>query len=131
MKKPYYLIFAISAMVVAALFIIESNETSIGGNYSLPIIFSVVVVFAIIVGIRRFKSLKHGEPSEDEYSKNIMQKTAAYSFYISLYLWLAVSYFSDGSEMDTQQVIGLGVVGMAIVFLVSWIFVKILGLRNE
>ena len=131
MKKPYYLIFAISAIAVAALFILKSNGISIGENFTLPIILSVVVVFAIIVGVRRFKSLKHGEPAEDEYSKKIMQKTAAYSFYVSLYLWLVVSYFSEGSEMDTQQVIGLGVVGMAIVFVVSWVFVKLLGLRNE
>ena len=131
MKKPYYLIFAISAIAVAALFILKSNGISIGENFTLPIILSVVVVFAIIVGVRRFKSLKQGEPAEDEYSKKIMQKTAAYSFYVSLYLWLVVSYFSDGSEMDTQQVIGLGVVGMAIVFVVSWVFVKLLGLRNE
>ena len=131
MNKPYYLIFAISAIAVAALFILKSNGISIGENFSLPIILSVIVVFAIIVGVRRFKSLKQGEPAEDEYSKKIMQKTAAYSFYVSLYLWLVVSYFSEGSEMDTQQVIGLGVVGMAIVFVVSWVFVKILGLRNE
>lgn len=131
MKKPYYLIFAISAIAVAALFILKSNGISIGENFTLPIILSVVVVFAIIVGVRRFKSLKQGEPAEDEYSKKIMQKTAAYSFYVSLYLWLVVSYFSEGSEMDTQQVIGLGVVGMAIVFVVSWVFVKLLGLRNE
>ena len=131
MKKPYYLIFAISAIAVAALFILKSNGISIGENFTLPIILSVVVVFAIIVGVRRFKSLKQGEPAEDEYSKKIMQKTAAYSFYVSLYLWLVVSYFSDGSEMDTQQVIGLGVVGMAIVFVVSWVLVKLLGLRNE
>ena len=131
MKKPYYLIFAISAIAVAALFILKSNGLSTGENFTLPIILSVVVVIAIIVGVRRFKSLKQGEPAEDEYSKTIMQKTAAYSFYVSLYLWLAISYFSEGSKMDTQQIIGLGVVGMAIVFVVSWVVVKILGLRNE
>lgn len=131
MKKPYYLIFALSAIAVAALFILKSNEISQGGSFTMPIILSVVLVFAIIVGVRRFKSLKKGEPTEDEYSKKIMQKTASYSFYISLYLWLVVSYFSEGSNMDTQQVIRLGVVGMAIVFVISWLFVKILGLRDE
>ncbi len=131
MKKPYYVIFALSAVAVAALFILKSNGVIIGGSFTMPIILSVVVVTAIIVGVRRFKSLKQGEPAEDEYSKKIMQKTAAYSFYVSLYLWLVISYFSEGSDMDTQQVIGMGVVGMAIVFIISWLFVKILGLRNE
>lgn len=131
MKKPYYLIFALSAVAVGALFFLKSNGIIIGDSFTMPIILSIVLVFAIILGIRRFKSLKQGEPAEDEYSKKIMQKTAAYSFYISLYMWIVVSYFSEGSDMDTQQVIGLGVVGMAIIFLVSWVFVKILGLRNE
>lgn len=131
MKKPYYLIFALSAVAVAALFFLKSNGIIIGGSFTMPIILMVVVVFAIIFGIRRFKGLKQGEPAEDEYSKKIMQKTAAYSFYISLYMWIVISYFSERSDMDTQQVIGLGVVGMAIVFVISWLFVKILGLRNE
>lgn len=131
MKKPYYLIFALSSVAVAALFFLKSNGIIIGGSFTMPIILMVGVVIAIIVGVRRFKSLKQGESAEDEYSKKIMQKTAAYSFYISLYLWLVISYFSEGSDMDTQQVIGMGVVGMAIVFVISWLFVKILGLRNE
>lgn len=132
MKKPYYLIFALSAVAVAALFYLKSDGiTTASSGFTMPIILTVVIVFAIIFGIRRFKGLKQGEPAEDEYSKKIMQKTAAYSFYISLYMWIVISYFSERSDMDTQQVIGLGVVGMAIVFVISWLFVKILGLRNE
>lgn len=131
MKKPFYLIFAIAAVIIAGIFVLQSKGLFIEGGFTLPIILVMVVVFAIIIGVRRVKSLKQGEPTEDEYSKKVMQKTAAYSFYISLYLWLVVSYLSEGSDMDTQQIIGIGVVGMAIVFLISWVFVKLMGLRNE
>lgn len=131
MKRPYYLIFTIVALIVAALFILKSNELLLGENSNMPIILVVIGILAIVVLIIRFKSFKNREPMEDEYSKKIMQKTASHSFYISLYLWLVVSYFSEDSGMDTQQVIGLGVVGMAIVFAISWVFVKLIGLRNE
>jgi len=131
MERPYYLIFTISALIVAGLFILRSNGIILEDNSNMAIILVVIGLLALIVAILRFKSFKNREPMEDEYSKKIMQKTAAYSFYISLYLWLVVSYFSEDSGMDTQQVIGLGVVSMAIVFVISWIFVKLIGLRNE
>ncbi len=131
MKRPYYLIFAISALIVAALFILKSNGIILGEDSNMTIVLLVLGLLALVVAIRRFKSLKNREPAEDEYSKKIMQKTSSYSFYISIYLWLVVSYFSEDSGMDTQQVIGLGVVGMAIVFAVSWVVVKLMGLRNE
>jgi peptidoglycan/LPS O-acetylase OafA/YrhL len=79
----------------------------------------------------RLIAWKNREPVEDEYTKKIMLKTSSYSFYISLYLWLLISYFSESSTKDTQQIIGLGIIGMAIVFVISWIFVKLIGLRNE
>ena len=131
MKRPYYLIFTIVALIVVAVFILKSNDLLLGENSNMSIILVVIGILAIVVAIIRFKSFNNRKPMEDEYSKKIMQKTASYSYYISLYLWLVVSYFSEDSGMDTQQVIGLGVVGMAIVFAISWVFVKLIGLRNE
>jgi len=131
MKRSYYLVFALAALIVAALFIFESKGILPGDGSGVPLVLIIIVIIAIIVGIIRFISWKNREPAEDEYSKKIMQKTAAWSFYISLYLWLVVSYFSEDSTMDTQQIIGYGVIGMAIVFVISWVVVKLTGLRNE
>lgn len=131
MKRPYYLIFAISALIVATLFILESKGIFLRENSTLTLILSVIGLLALIFAIIRIKSIKNREPVEDEYSRKIMQKTASYSFYVSLYLWLMISYFSEDSGIDTQQIIGLGVVGMAIVFAISWVVVKLTGLSNE
>lgn len=131
MKRPYYLIFAISALIVAAIFILRSNGIILGEDDNLTIILLIVGLLAIIVAVISYKSFKNREPAEDEYTKMIMLKTASYSFYISIYLWLVVSYFSEDSGMDTQQVIGLGIVGMAVVFVISWVVVKLMGLRND
>lgn len=131
MKQPYYLIFSISALIIAALFIMRSEGIFLAENSKMTIILIVIGLLALIVAVIRYKSFKNREPVEDEYTKKVMRKTASYSFYVSFYLWLFVSYFSEDSGMDTQQIIGLGIVGMAIVFVISWVVVKLTGLRNE
>ena len=90
----------------------------------------VLVVFALLLGIRRFGSARRGEPVEDELSKKIMQKAAAASYYISLYWWLVLSYLSDDSEMETGSVIGTGILGMAILLALSWIYFRMKGVKS-
>ncbi len=130
MKRPHYLILSISAMIITGFFLLQSFDIPLVGTPQL-ITLSVIFLLAVIFAAKRFGSWKHKEPVEDEYSKKIMMKTASYSYYISLYLWLFISFLSGGKEIDTQRVIGLGVVGMAVVFVISWVFVKLIGLRNE
>ena len=60
-----------------------------------------------------------------------MQKTSSLSFYISLYLWLAIMYFSDKIDFETHTVIGAGILGMAVVFVICWLVFNFRGIRNE
>ena len=93
-------------------------------------IIVVLLAFALIIGIRRLKSERRGEPAEDELSKKIMQKAASTAFYISLYWWLVMSYLSDNWEMETGSVIGRGILGMALIFVLSWFFYKMKGVES-
>jgi peptidoglycan/LPS O-acetylase OafA/YrhL len=90
-----------------------------------------VVGFALFAAYRRLTSAKKGEPAEDELSKKIVQKAAAFSYYISLYLWLALGYFSDRLKMEIHTIIGIGIVGMAVSFAICWVIINFTGLRNE
>ena len=94
-------------------------------------IIILVVLFAVFVGYKRLTSAKRGEPPEDELSKKVMQKTSSLSFYISLYLWLAIMYFSDKIDFETHTVIGAGILGMAVVFAICWLVFNFRGIRNE
>ena len=94
-------------------------------------ILILVVLFAVFIGYKRISSAKRGEPPEDELSKKVMQKTSALSYYISLYLWLAIMYFSDRLDYETHTVIGAGILGMAVVFAVCWMVFNFTGVRNE
>ncbi len=93
-------------------------------------IIVVLVAFALIIGIRRLKSERRGEPAEDELSKKIMQKAASTAFYVSLYWWLIMSYLSENWEMETGSVIGRGILGMALIFVLSWFFYKMKGVES-
>ena len=93
-------------------------------------IIVVLVAFALIIGIRRLKSERRGEPAEDELSKKIMQKATSTAFYISLYWWLVMSYLSENWEMETGSVIGRGILGMALIFVLSWFFYKMKGVKS-
>jgi peptidoglycan/LPS O-acetylase OafA/YrhL len=91
----------------------------------------LVVGFALFVIYKRVIAAHRGEPAEDELSKKVMQKTAALSFYISLYSWLALAFFSDRLKMEIHSVIGIGIMGMALIFAICWIVLNFRGIRNE
>jgi len=91
----------------------------------------VVVGFALFVGYKRLTSVKKGEPVEDELSKKVLQKTAALSYYISLYLWLAVMYVSDKRDYETHVLLAAGILGMAVVYAICWLVYNFRGVRND
>jgi peptidoglycan/LPS O-acetylase OafA/YrhL len=124
--------------IVAALVLITTGIWFFSGTEKFkPIelvtfgIIILVVLFAVFVGYKRLTSAKRGEPPEDELSKKVMQKTSSLSFYISLYLWLAIMYFSDKIDFETHTVIGAGILGMAVVFVICWLVFNFRGIRNE
>jgi len=94
-------------------------------------IIVLIVVFALFAGIKRLKSEKRGEPAEDELSKKITMKAASWSYYISLYLWVAMMYIKDRVLMDSEQLLGAGILGMACIFALSWLIVRYKGIPHE
>jgi peptidoglycan/LPS O-acetylase OafA/YrhL len=131
--KRAIILFVVVALVLAStvLWIFSSN-----GNFSqfdvLTFgIITIVVAFALFVGYQRLTSARRGEPVEDELSKKVLQKTAALSYYISLYLWVAMIYIKDRVTLDTEELLGAGILGMALVFALSWLFFHFRGIRNE
>ncbi len=132
MKKGF-LALLVSVLVVAAtvvwFFIVEKPIPA-----AEIINFGVIVVlvgFGLYFAYRRFSSANRGEPQEDELSKKIMQKSAAWSYYISLFMWLFMGWINDRLSMDMGEVIGTGILGMAVIFFACWIAIRLRGIRNE
>lgn len=126
------------ALIVAALVLISTGLWFFSSaeehkpfelfNFGIIIL---IVAFAVFIGYKRISSAKRGEPPEDELSKKVMQKTSSLSYYISIYLWLAIMYFSDKFNYETHTIIGGGIVGMAVIFAVCWLVFNFRGIRNE
>ena len=91
----------------------------------------LVVGFAVFVGYKRFSNSRRGEPVEDELSKKVLQKTAAWSYYISLYLWVGLLFIKDRIKIDSEELLGTGILGMAIIFALCWVIFNFRGIRNE
>jgi peptidoglycan/LPS O-acetylase OafA/YrhL len=131
MKKSV-IVFLIGALILltSAVWIISTTGLKPADLVSVGVII-LVVGFAIFVGYKRLKSTRRGEPADDELSRKVMQRTAGLSFYISLYIWLAIMYFSDKVRYETNTLIAAGILGMAVTFAVCWLFFNFRGIRND
>lgn len=132
MKKAV-IIFIVAALVIAAaiLWVMHSSGNFKPADVTSYAVLILVVGFALFIGFKKLSSARKGEPVEDEMSKKVMSKSAACSFYISLYLWLALMYFSDKVVYEAHTIIGAGILGMALVFTVCWLVFNFKGVKNE
>ena len=132
MKKAV-IIFIVAALVIAAaiLWFMSSSGNLKPVDFASITVLIIVEGFALFIGFKKLSSARRGEPVEDELSKKVMRKTSSLSYYISLYLWLVIMYFSDKFEYETHTIIGGGILGMAVIFTVCWLVFNYRGVRNE
>ena len=132
MKKTM-VIFIVAAMVLVTtgFWFFTSRSAFKPADMVMYGVIIVVVGFALFLGYKRLTSVKKGEPAEDELSKKVLQKTAALSYYISLYLWLAVMYVSDKRDYETHVLLAAGILGMAVVYAICWLVYNFRGVRND
>jgi hypothetical protein len=125
--------FVISALVLAgvALWALKGH---IAGNTQEIVMAGIVLVlvgFAVYLGVSRLKSHLRREPAEDELSKRVMMRASSLAYYVSIYLWLFVMYISDKTSLEAHSLVGAGILGMAVIFLLCWLGVKLFGMKNE
>jgi peptidoglycan/LPS O-acetylase OafA/YrhL len=132
MKKTILLfVIAILVLGTVGLWIYSSKNAFSPGNIFQLGVIVIVVGFALFFGIKRAGSTMRGEPAEDELSRKMLVKASSISFYISIYLWLIVMYFSDKTKLATHTLIGAGILGMALLFALCWVVIYLRGIRNE
>jgi peptidoglycan/LPS O-acetylase OafA/YrhL len=132
MKKAI-LVFIIAALVLIStgLWIYYSRDNFKPMDLLQFGVILLVILFALFVGFKRLTSTKRGEPAEDELSKKVLQKTSSLSYYISLYLWVGMIFVNDRLKIDTEELIGMGILGMALTFAICWLVFNFRGIRNE
>ena len=132
MKKTIILFIIAALVLITTGFWFFSSSHSLGLYDLLSFgVIILVVAFALLIGFRRLSSIKRGEPAEDEMSKKVIRKTASLSYYISIYMWLALGYLSDKIKLETHSIIGAGILGMAVVYGICWLVLHFTGMKNE
>ena len=124
--------FAISALVLGSL-VLWALKAHIAGNAQEIVMAGIALVlvgFGIYVSVSRLRSHLRREPGEDELSRRVMTRASSLAYYISIYLWLFVMYISDKTSLEAHSLVGAGILGMAVVFLLCWLGVKAFGMKN-
>jgi hypothetical protein len=125
--------FVLGALVLAGL-AVWALKGHIAGNIpeiTMAGIVLLLVGFALYIGVSRLRSHLRREPGEDELSRKVMVRATSLAYYVSIYLWLFVMYISDKTSLPAHSLIGGGIAGMAVIFLLCWLGVKAFGLKNE
>ena len=126
-------VLIVSVLVLGTILLWMTNSEltmPVAGIVQFAVIF-LIVGFAVYLAINRFRSVRRGEPAEDELSKRILRKASSFSYYASLYLWVAMIFVSDRIKLDADVLLGAGILGMALIWVVLVIFFKVRGLGNE
>ena len=91
----------------------------------------IVVVFSLIIGIKRINDQKKGIPVEDELSLSVKRKAESKAFEFSFYLWTLILIFTIDTDINIEIPIGIGILGMGIIFIFFWIFYSRKGINDS
>ena len=101
---------------------LQKGQSLRGMLLGVPIVMVIIVATITPMLIRYYKSIKENVPTADERSKKATARAAALTFYISIYLLLAIGWFGDDYFERPSQATGYGIMGMAVIFLITWIY---------
>ena len=120
-------IIIVSLLVIVTGILFSSTafrNGDIAGGILGGIIAVIILIFAFFVFKRGNSDLKNGFPLHDERSRKVLEKASSRAFYISLYLLLAIGFFSEDMIRfrDVSQATSVAVGCMAILFAVCWAY---------
>jgi hypothetical protein len=95
------------------------------------IVIGLIVIFGLVRAVKNLKDEKKGLTIEDELSKRIKEKVAAKSFYASFYIWTMIIVFTVDSKIRSEILLGIGVVGMSLIYIGIWLYHNKKGLEDE
>ena len=93
----------------------------------------LLMVFALVIPLyRSFKQardVKRNIPVEDEMTRLLEIHAGAYAFRYSIWLWFMIFIFRDKFP-DTEEMLGIGILGSAALYGLSWLYLKKTGLPH-
>ena len=121
------ILIAVIAVLVVATFILWISHSEITfdfGSILMMVIPVIILVYAVLFVRKRWVDAKEQMPAEDELSKMIRLRSGYTSFQISLFLWLVIGSIEDRVDLEGHTIIGAGILGMAIIWALAWIYYR-------
>ena len=133
MKKVFLPIFVLTWIIVlTGLWLVQpANSSSSVLEYVFIGVLLVFFIMGIYLAYGRIKRKKQGLHEEDELSRKVAQKAAAISYYLSLFLWLVLIYMQSHVIINIKWLFSTGMIGMAIIFVISWVIINNRGINDE
>ena len=132
MKKTLLMVLLALIVITSVIFWLVLPGKTLDTQEVLMIAGIIFVVgFSLFLAYRRIRDTRQNLPSEDEMSRKIMKSTGATAYYISIYFWLILMFFEEKLPEDSSTVIGIGIMGMALIFVFSWIYHKYFSGKHE
>jgi len=130
--KTRLALIGVGAALVVLTSVLMISVVMKKGDYTKMIVPGIIAIsIAIGFGVylkRKFSDLKKGYPHQDERSQKVMKTAGYYTFLISLYWLLALSWVSDKIPFrDIGQALNFGILGIAVIFGLCWVAVNIWG----
>ncbi len=116
----------VAVVVIGAVFAIGVAFDDEAENIWIPLTAVIVVAIAVVmilVSRKRLQEMKQGIPSDDERSMALKMRAGYLSFFVSMYLCLALGWvFGVLLEDTTAKVPGTGTVMFALVAMMGVIY---------
>jgi len=131
--KKLLVMFTACAFAAIGLVVWVLGNSTHRGPWELA--FSLVLLLLIcsiaIMGVRKLRARRADEPTEDELSKVMMMEASSHAYYVSIYLWFALMLANSRLHLGSESLIGVGISGMALAFLASWIWAKTVARHDD
>lgn len=124
-------LFPVLGLFLLSFWIFTTKEPLTIIGYCILGLSLFLIAFGLYFKFQSYKNVKSGLTSDDELSKRIKRKAAANSFNISIYMWLFIILFLIGEAPKIKIILGLGLLGMVVVFFLYWLYYSKTGISDE
>jgi len=91
----------------------------------------LIICIGLYFKIQRLNNEKSGLTSDDELSKKIKEKATSKAFIFSVYMWVFIILFLINLEPRVKIILGLGLLGMGLIFSLNWLYYSKFGVSDE
>lgn len=129
-KSLLSLIGPILGLTLLCIWVYLAKEPFNTVGYLVFGLSALMIGFGTYFKIQSYKNQKMGLASDDELSMRIKEKATAKAFNLSFYMWLFLILFVKGIEPKTKIIMGFGLLGMALVFFLNWLYYSKVGISD-